>query len=94
MDSRELFDIYSPFDRAQSDKIMAAVLQWVGRAVPVEYVYSHDQMVAWALRNGYERTDTAALVALLKECQGYVVRNTPLSLAINDALAARRSLYG
>lgn len=94
MDSRELHDIIAPFDRATADALMVTILKWVQMAVPIEYVYTPEQMGEWALRNGYEKRDEQELCALLRQCQGHVVRGTPLSLAINDALAARRSLWG
>lgn len=94
MDSRELFNIISPFDREQMDALMMKVLVWVGQAVPPEYVYTPAQMGAWALRNGWRQGDNdAALCALLKRAQEYVIRSTPLSKEITDALVDRRSLW-
>lgn len=94
MDSRELFDIISPWDRTATDGLAARILAWVGRAVPPEYVYSPQQMGEWAMRNGYRLHDDAELCALLKRAQEHVPAYTPLSVAINDAVAARKSLYG
>ena len=95
MDSRELFDIINPFDRAKSDALMTKILAWVGRAVPPEYVYTQDQMNAWALRNGWRQQGSdAELCALLRKAQAFVVVPSQLATDINDALVARRSLYG
>jgi hypothetical protein len=95
MDSRELFDIINPFDRTQADGLMTRILQWVGRAVPPEYVYMQGQMNAWAMRNGWRQGgNDEELCALLKRTQQYVVRGTSLSVEINDALVARRSING
>lgn len=94
MDSQELHNIIAPFDRATADALMVTILKWVQVAVPIEYVYSPKQLGEWAMRNGYRQHDDAELCALLKRTQEYVVRGTPLSIAINDALVARRSLWG
>jgi hypothetical protein len=94
MDSQELFNIINPWDRTQTDTLMMEILKWVQRAVPIEYVYTKDQMGEWAMRNGWRQHGDEELCALLRKTQAYVVRGTPLSLAINDALAARRSLWG
>ena len=94
MDSRELFDIISPYDRSQADGLMLEILKWANRAVPPEYVYTPEQLGEWAMRNGYRRGSDADLCALLKRTQEYVVRGTPLSQEITDALASRRSIYG
>ena len=95
MDSRELFDIINPFDRTKSDGLMMAILTWVGRAVPPEYVYRDGQMDVWAMRNGWRHGDSdAELCAMLKRTQEFVVRDTPLSMEINNALVARRSING
>ena len=94
MDSRELFDIIHPFDRTNTDALMTRILQWAQLAVPIEYVYTQEQMQAWAMRNGWRQHDDEELCSLLKQTQAYVVRGTPLSIAISDALAERRSLLG
>ena len=96
MDSFELRDvIYPPFDRAASDDLMMRILKWVGASVPPEYLFTPQQMGEWAMRNGWRReSNDAALCALLKRTQEYVVRGTPLSLEITDVLAARGSLWG
>ena len=95
MDSFELRDIiYPPFDRTNADALMMRVLVWAGQAVPPEYVYTPAQMGAWALRNGWRQDgNDAALCALLKRAQEYVVRSTPLSKEITDAISDRRSLW-
>jgi hypothetical protein len=92
VDSRELFDIINPFDRTAADALMMRVLAWVQRAVPIEYVYTPQQMGEWALRNGWRQHDDAKLCALLRRAQAYVVLSTPLSREITDALYARRAL--
>lgn len=92
MDSRELYQIISPFDRERADTLMWAILGWVGQAVPAERVYSAEQLAAWALRSGWRQHDDAELCALLKSTQEYVPAFTPLSTSISDALAARRAI--
>jgi hypothetical protein len=96
MDSFGLRDvIYPPFDREASDELMMRILKWVQRAVPPEYTYTPQQMGEWAMRNGWRTTaNEDELCALLRRTQAYVVRGTPLSLEITDALAERRSIYG
>ena len=95
MDSRELFDIISPFDRNKSDALMSMILSWVGRAVPIEYVYTKEQIGAMAMRNGYRlQGSDAELCALLKRTQAHVPVPSQLSTDINDALVARRSISG
>lgn len=95
MDSRELFDIISPFDRNVSDALMTKILVWVGQAVPPEYVYMQGQLNAWAMRNGWRQgNNDAELCALLKQAQAFVVVPSKLSTDINDALVARRPILG
>lgn len=93
MDSRDFHSIvYRPFDRTEADALMWRVLGWVSASVPIERVYPLAELDAWALRHGYEKRDGDALCDLLRQAQAFIVRDTPLSLAINDALAARRPI--
>lgn len=95
VDSREFHQILFPFSRESADELLHQVLVWTGENAPPEYVFTRQQLDAWALRAGWRRqSDDAELCALLRRAQEYVTRSTPLSVQINDALAARRSLFG
>lgn len=84
--------VWPDMSRDETEALLTRALLWVGKWAFPERVFDRPQLEAWALRNGFEKRDSTELVELLRQTQQYVVRGTSLSVAINDAIVARREV--
>ena len=91
MDSQDFRrTVWPDADRESTDALLTRCLLWVGKWAMPERVFGFEQLEAWALRNGFEKRDSTELVALLRQAQPHIDAYTDLSVAINDAIVARR----
>lgn len=81
--------------RDQTDELLARAMRWIGINTPPDYVYTPQQLEAWALAHGFTRTiDTQRIAALLRKANAHIVRDSALAAEVNDTMIALTRYIG
>ena len=90
MDSKDFERSILPERRREvTDMMLTVAMGWIAANAIPEQTFPASKLDAWALRNGYEKKDSTALIALLRQVEPLLDHPSDIATAVNDAIMDR-----